>query len=190
MAKKPSTVATEKTVSTPTSPTPTKEQSSSATTGATSVEQPTNASPSLVDKRSGRGKADFTDDKTYDKNPNRLANVRWPLGEEPYPDTPGTDKDDGWVNVKIEHVNLPPEPNQKHLLTLGAEVRMKCHICSGPMYVAAAQTARKTLQDAGYTFKPNKSYKGIEKRVVIIACKAGHTQQYMEDFIERLKKHE
>jgi hypothetical protein len=184
---KAAVASSENSASTPTSQPDTKAPASSDTTGASTAETPTSAPSPIVDKRSGRGKADFADDATYEKNPNRLSNVRWPTGEEPYPDTPGTEKDDGWVNVKIEHVSLPPEPNQKHLLQLGAQLRMRCHVCAQPMYMAAAMTARKALQDAGYTFKPGKSYSGIEKRIVIAACKAGHTTQLMEDFAERLK---
>lgn len=198
MAKKTKQVAadTETSASMPTSQpasptaavtTATKEPSTSDTTGVTSAESPTSAPSPIVDKRSGRGKADFADSETYKRNPNRLSNVRWPIGEEPYPDTPGTEKDDGWVNVKIERVNPPLEPNQKHLLSDGAKVKIKCHVCGQQMHVAAARSARKVLQDGGYVFKEGKSYKGLEKRLVIIACPAGHTQQWHEDFIERVK---
>src|SRR5690349_3322622 len=101
----------------------------------------------IVDKRSGRGKTDFADEKTYAKNRNRLSNLRYPLGEEVAPDIPGTDGSIGarhvdasevdenqWINVKYEVVEHPdPDPNQKHLLRRGPEVpKMKCHVCKKP----------------------------------------------------------
>lgn len=125
------------------------------------------------------------------------------MGEEPYTDTPGTDgsigaqhkdasevKDGDWVNVKIEYTSLPNEPDQKKLLKLGAETRMPCHVCQKPTYIAAAKSARKVLEEAGYVFKPTKAYNGIEERVVVVACEQGHTSQFNEKMIKRLIKRE
>lgn len=157
--------------------------------------------PVIVDKRSGRGKTDFTDEATYAKNRNRLANVRWPLGEEPYPDVEGTDGHIGarkvdaseadeskWINVKYEVVEHPdPDPNQKDMLRRGPKVpKLKCHVCTKPMFIAAAATAKKILEAGGYKFNPFKVYSNLDKKVVIVACEQGHVQQWREDFIERL----
>lgn len=129
--------------------------------------------------------------------------MRWPLGEEPYADTPGTDgsigaqhkdasevKDGEWVNVQIEYTGLPPEPNQKKLLHLGAMTRLPCHVCKQPTYVAAAKSAREVLETAGYVFRKEKAYDGLEERVVIVACEQGHTAQFNEKMIKRLIKRE
>jgi len=161
-------------------------------TDATTAKTGTTAPPSPVDKRSSSG--------TYKKTPNRLSNVRWKLGEEPYADVDGTDgsigaqhkemsdiKDGETVNVKIEYVNPPLEPKQKHLLGSGPEIRMKCQVCHKPLHIAAAVTARKLLQDAGYVFKADRKYKGIEQRVVACACEAGHVVQLQEKFAEMLQ---
>lgn len=160
-----------------------------------------NPTPVIVDKRSGRGKTDFTDQKTYDKNRNRLSNVRWKLGEEPYVDTEATDgyigarevdpsevDESKWVNVKYEVVEHPdPDPNQKNLLRRGPKVpKLTCHVCGKPMYIAAAATAKKILEAGGYKFNPLKYTSNLDKKVVIAACEYGHVQQWREDFIERL----
>lgn len=66
--------------------------------------------PTVVDRRSGRGKAqhagaDFTDAKTYEKNQNRLANVRWKLGEDPRDQE--AEKGSGWEYVKLDAPENP-----------------------------------------------------------------------------------
>ena len=157
--------------------------------------------PVIVDKRSGRGKADFTDEKTYEKNRNRLSPVRWKLGEEPYHDTEANDgyigarevdpsevDESKWVNVKYEIVEHPdPDPNQKDMLRRGPKVpKLKCHVCQKPMYISAEATAKKILEDGGYKFKPFHIVSNLDKKVVITACEYGHVQQWREDMIERM----
>jgi hypothetical protein len=66
----------------------------------------------MIDKRSSSGnklkygELDPDPDNTARGN-TRLSQVRWPLGEEPYPDVEGTDPDDPTVNVKLEVVEHP-----------------------------------------------------------------------------------
>ena len=160
----------------------------SESVGETAAASDSNRStPSVVDKRSGRGKTDFADENTYKKTPNRLSNVRWPLGQEPYPDVPGTG-DDEWINVKLDVTEHEKRTNQKHLLSGGAELRLNCHVCNQPMHIAGAKKAKEVLEEGGYSFKETRDYNGLDERVVVAACPQGHVTQLREDMARRLAK--
>lgn len=123
----------------------------------------------------------------YEKNPNRLSNVRWPVGEEPYPDVEGTSPDDQWVNVKLEVTEHPdPDPNQRHLLRGGPELRMPCAHCGQPLHIGAERTAKEVLIDGGFKF--NEDVKNQEAPVTACVCINGHITQLRGDFARRLIK--
>lgn len=125
----------------------------------------------------------------YDQNPNRLSNVRWPLGEEPYPDVEGTHKDSPWVNVKLDVTENPPEdPNQRHLLRGGPELRMPCALCGEPLHIGAERTAREVLIDGGFVFKPGQKVANLDAGVAACVCKNGHVTQLRAAFARRLIK--
>lgn len=132
--------------------------------------------------------------------PNRLSNVRWPLGEEPYNDTPGTDgsigaahkdaseiEDGEWVNVQLDVTEHPdPDPNQKYLLVRGPEIKMKCHLCQTPLYIGATKSAKEVLEEGGYGVREDTKHQ--DERVAACVCENGHTTQLRYDFALRLRK--
>ena len=125
----------------------------------------------------------------YSVNPNRLANARFPIGEEPWHDVEGTDKDDNWVNIKLEVVEgEDPEPSQKDQLNLnGPLLRMKCAHCGKPLRIAGAKKAREILEEGGFTFRPYQIVKNASEEVAACACENGHVTQLRMDMAMRLR---
>lgn len=150
--------------------------------------------PRVVDRRSSsRIKYGELDPDSIDtaRGSVRLSQVRWPVGEEPYPDVPGTDTREPWVNVKLEVTeHAPPPPNQRDLLHGGAELRMKCVLCNEPYHVASEKTARDALTEAGYVFIDGHEHCGLDEKVVAVVCSNGHVVQFREEFVRRLMKRE
>ena len=147
--------------------------------------------PVITDKRSGRGKADWSDEKTYRKNQNRLSLIRWPIGEEPY-NVEATHPDDPWVNVKLDVIENPDlDPDQRELLMGGPEIRMPCRHCNEPLHIAATKSALDILTGASFTFND------LDERVLALAaegkvaacvCRNGHITQLRLEFAQRLIK--
>ena len=149
--------------------------------------------PTIIDKRtSSGGKLEYgklqpEPDNTARGN-TRLSNVRWPLGQEPYPDVEGTDKDDGWVNVKMEVVEHPdPDPNQLHLLHGGAELKINCFHCGEPLHIAATMDAKELLEEGGYRF-PDGYVFPKDRTIVACVCENAHVVQFREPFVRPLIK--
>ena len=140
------------------------------------------------------GLADFADVETYRKNRNRLSNIRWPIGQEPYSDVPGTTKDDPWVNVKLEVTEHPaPDPNQRGLLTGGPEIRMPCAHCQEPLHIASTKSALDILHESGYAFNEVDArvlMQASEGKVAACVCRNGHITQLRLEFARRLIKKE
>lgn len=194
--KKKKNASTEKTVSTggseapQLSQTPPSQTGSLLPTGATTAKSGTSASNSITDKRSSSGrKAILNEPSSYKVTQNRLSNVRWAVGEEPYHDVEGTHKDDPTVNVKLEVVEHPdPDPNQRNLLGSGPELRIKCFTCGAPMHVAAAKTAREVLEEGKYVLKDDVD--NADQVVLACVCNNGHLMQLRKDYAMGLLKHE
>ncbi len=130
-----------------------------------------------------------TDAELYKKNPNRLSNVRWKLGEEPYPDAVATDKDSPWINIQLDVTENPEKIDQRGLLSGGPEIRMNCAACQDkgerePLFAAGDMSARSILEKAGFHFK--KGFEFPEFGVVACVCRHGHVTQMREDFVRRL----
>ena len=124
------------------------------------------------------------------KSQNRLSMVRWPVGEEPYPDVPGTDKADPWVNVKLDVVEHPDlGPNQRGLLRGGPELRMRCERCDFPLHIAAEKDGIALLEEAGFKFRPDAD-RSKSQKVVAAVCPNGHVVQLWGDIALRLIKKE
>lgn len=156
------------------------------TTISTATETTSSSRPVIVDRRSSNKRLDILNQPTdYSKNPNRLSNLRWGVGQEP--DGEGTSKDDGWVNIKLDVTeHLPPEPEQKSLLGGGPELLLKCFHCGKPLHIGAAQTAREILETGGFTFDPSRDIKNLDQKVVACVCDDGHVVQLREDMVRGL----
>lgn len=101
-----------------------------------------------VDKRSSSGhKADYTDSETYHRNRNRLANVRWKLGENPHDDlavgsvgarelTPEQAlQEPGYVDYKVEmHEPHQPTEQEQYAGLRGSDSGIRCWSCRGNTY--------------------------------------------------------
>ena len=124
-----------------------------------------------------------TDEETYKKNRNRLSIARFPVGEEPWPDVPGTDKREPWVNVKLDVTEHKLEPDQKHLLGGGPLLKMKCHVCHEPLRAAAEKKPREVLEEGGFDLGVHEV---PEEAVVACVCPAGHVTQLRSSFVRRL----
>lgn len=138
----------------------------------------------------------------YSKNANRLSNIRWPIGEEPYADTEGTDGSIGarhidsakeaegqWTNVKLDVTEHPdPDPDQRSLLHGGAEVILPCFHCGTTQHVGASKTAQEVLEEGGYKFKEDADVAHASDRVVALVCLNGHVTQMREDMLAPLIK--
>lgn len=165
--------------------------SDTADTGAETVTPTTPADSSMImtDKRRAR-LAILNEPTDYSRNQNRLSNVRWPLGTEPYADVHGTDEGDGWVNVKVEQHVADNDPNQRNLLGGGAELRFKCDKCNGPMHIAAEKLITEVIEEAGVKIAPgvDKAKLATEKLIAAV-CPNGHIWQLRGDMIERMVKH-
>lgn len=109
------------------------------------------------------------------------------MGAEPYPDMPGTDKEDGWVNVIYEQHEPDPDPNQRKLLKGGPETKLKCFTCGESMHVSAVKLAKEILEDAGFEFKRT-DIKNLDAKVFALACINGHIIQMRGDFVKPLIK--
>lgn len=134
-------------------------------------------------------------------NRNRLSNVRFPLGEEPWPDMVATDghigaqhvdgagPDDQWFNLKVEQ-HLPKEdPKQKHLLHGGPELRIKCDKCDKVLHIAGEKPVREVLEEANYYLDPKRDWKKINTQTLVVACcESGHVTQLRGDVVARLVK--
>ena len=118
----------------------------------------------------------------YDKNPNRLANVRWPVGEDPGQE--GTSERDGqWINVKLDVTEHPdPDPDQRDLLGGGPALRLNCGVCGSQLHIAAEKDAVEVLQDAGIGYRGDEAHKTVSACV----CARGHLTQLWSDMAERL----
>lgn len=144
----------------------------------------------MNDKRSSAGRKERRKDilnapTDYSKNSNRLSNVRFPIGEEPWNDVVGTHKDDPYVNVKLEVVENPdPGPNQRNLLGGGARLLVDCFHCHAEMHVAAAKPVKEALEEGGY--KLNDAVKNQNAMVVAAVCLNGHITQFRGDLIDGL----
>ena len=149
------------------------------TTGTTATKTP------MTDKRSSQKILNQPTD--YSKNANRLSNVRWPLGQEPYHDVEGTGDDDNVVNVKLEVVENPdPDPNQRHLLGGGPELKIPCFTCGAKMHIGAAKTSREVLEEGGYKLKGEVD--NADMRLLACVCTNGHLLQLREDAAQGLIK--
>ena len=160
----------------------------------------TESAPAIVDKRRNfrlledvdaeayrPGAVDFADTETYQKNPNRLSTTRFPLGEEPWPDVEGTDKDSPWTNVKLDVTEHPdPDPDEKHLLHGGAELVLNCFHCNQPLHIGAVAKAKDVLEKGGYRL--NDAVKNQDAEVVACVCPNGHVTQFRGDMIHGLIK--
>ena len=156
--------------------------------GPSVAEPASDGTPKIVDKRSGRGKADFADAETYKKNPNRLSNVRWPLGQEPNGEE-GSVEGDGWINVKLDVTENPdPGPNQKKDLRRTTELTLPCEKCGENYWIAGEKKAKEILEAGGYNFDPTKHIDGLNDKVFVGMCKNGHTVQLAGWFIKNLIK--
>jgi hypothetical protein len=147
----------------------------------------------MIDKRSSSGnklkygELDPDPDNTSRGN-TRLSQVRWPLGEEPYPDVEGTDPDDPTVNVKLEVVEHPDTgPNQRDMLGGGPELEMPCFVCHTPLHAAATMGAKEILEKGGYHF-PDDFHFPDDANVTACVCANGHIVQLRTDHIIRLIK--
>jgi hypothetical protein len=145
----------------------------------------------LVDRRKNRRLLEEigTDEKLYKRNPNRLSNVRWKLGEEPYADAVGTSKDDPWINIELEVVENPEKIDQRDLLSGGPEIKMNCATCMDkgnrePLHIAGSMSAKEILERAGFTFKADFVFPEIG--VCACVCRHGHVTQLREDLARRL----
>lgn len=138
----------------------------------------------IVDNRRNKRLLDDLGEWTPDssKNPNRLPNIRWKIGEEP--DAEGNNKEDGWVNVKLDVVEHGADsPNQNHLLSGGGpKLKLPCHICGQSTYAVASKDARELLEEAGYVNIPEFD----SSEVVIAVCPAGHKQQLLSSVVPNL----
>lgn len=167
-------------------------ESTGAPTVATTTSAPSAPAPSLFVPKPGQlGRTDFTDEATYRKNRNRLANYRWPVGEEADPNMPGTsERDDGWVNLKLDITEHPdPDPNQRDLLHGGPELKLPCGICNAKMHVAASKKVKDVLTEGGFNVS-RADIKNLDKEVVAVVCENGHLSQFRSDVIEQLIKHD
>lgn len=146
--------------------------------------------PKITDKRAASkiryGELEPSTDKA---TTSRLSNVRWPLGEEPYADVQATDKDSPWVNLKIEQHVADNDPNQRHLLHGGAELRFKCHKCNEPLHIAAEKPILEVIEEAGMKIAANVDMDKLKAQKLIAACCInGHVTQFRGDMIERMVK--
>lgn len=142
------------------------------------------------DKRASR-RAILDEPTDYSKQPNRLANVRFPLGEEPWHDVEGTDKDSPYVNYKLEVVEGDdPEPDQKALLNLnGPLLRMKCAHCSKPLRIGASKKNKDVLEEGGFVFKPYQIVAHASDELAACVCENGHVTQLRMELALRLRVH-
>ena len=129
--------------------------------------------------------------------------MRWPAGQEPYHNTPGSDghigvhevgslsevADGEWVNVKLDVTeHLPAAPNQRDLLGGGPDLILKCFYCQEPLHIAAEKSAREVLEEGGYVFD-KKTPDGLEDAAVVACvCRNGHVTQFRSDFVGSLVK--
>ncbi len=150
----------------------------------------TDGGKTINDKRSSAGRKERRKDilnvpTDYSKNPNRLSNVRFPLGEEPWHDVVGTTKDDPYVNVKLEVVEgKDPGPNQRNLLGGGARLLVDCFHCHEPLHIAAAKRVKDALEEGGYRL--NDSVKNQDAMIVAAVCVNGHITQFRGDMLAPL----
>lgn len=142
------------------------------------------------DKRASR-LAILNEPTDYSKQPNRLSNVRWPLGEEPHHDVEGTDPDDPFVNIKLEVVEgADPDPDQKSLLNLnGPLIRMKCAHCGQQLRIGASKKNKEVLEEGGFSFKPYQIVAHMNDELAACVCPNGHVTQLRMDMAMRLRQH-
>ena len=127
----------------------------------------------------------------YSKQPNRLSNVRFPLGEEPWPDIDGTHEDDPYVNIKLDVVEgADPDPDQKALLNLnGPLIRMNCAHCGQQLRIGASKKNKEVLEEGGFVFKPYQIVAHANDELAACVCPSGHVTQLRMEFAMRLRQH-
>lgn len=150
----------------------------------------------IVDRRKNARLAEEVESKIkygkFDPDPEdtargntRVSQVRWPLGEEPYPDVPGTELDDGWVNYQLEVVEGAEHVDQRAILKGGPELRMPCMHCGQKLYAAADRAARDILEEGGFTFPEDFKFPS-DVTIVACVCPSGHITQLRSDLVKGL----
>lgn len=144
-----------------------------------------------LEKRITSGNADWSDDKTYEKNRNRLANVRWKFGEDPHDDD--AHPDSGWEYVTLDYPEHPPEDTNPYGGKGGPDSGVRCFNCHGYTYrILDTRTPEEILAglpDEQWRRSQGRGDDRAAPRVYLLVCpKCENRVQLNEEAIERIKQ--
>jgi hypothetical protein len=135
--------------------------------------------------------ANWSDEKTYRKNRNRLSNVRWKFGEDPY--DPDTHPDSGWNYVSLDVTEHEAKDVNPYKGKGGTDSGVTCFTCRAETYrIVDERTPAQVLAelpDEQWRRSQGRGYERAAPRVYLLVCpKCEGRVQMNEEALERVRR--